>query len=552
MRWLLLSLVLAGTATRSEGDGQLSFPIGRGHDDEFAPYYFVDLAIGIQASGPGTTDQAYASCVLDTGSSNLAVASQALQSVNSDSIPLASMAYDTANPYGSRVGSQTFGVKYVKGSWTADVYRGLVGLYPGSSPVPSDTSPTCAGGLLCADVEFGVIEQQDDFFKTCPYECDSNDDAEIAECRTCFSCIAGLAYSNIAFGQITPFFTALISQPGSTIRNVFALQMCIDDSRIDADQTSRLFLWSDVGAATPDFAGLTRNNTPVMYTPIVAENYYSVQVTSMWVAGVEMAVGCAALNSPGPSILDSGTSSLMLPTPVLQAFAARIAPIIKSVLPAGATAAQDAETVEKVVFAGGCYTFPDEVRSALPNISFGFQSATAAGGEFLVTVPADHYLVSCCIDAANNPGCVPTWRFMVQESSCAVTTSATLGLPLLTEFVVVFDRASSQIGFGVAAGCTGSDGAGTQVSVGPLRQRANPSESCASTYNAQCPQTAAAAAGLGSVELVLVIVCSVAVVVILLLLVDTLKSKRKLERMDRPRAYRQLNPAMSHDLMGHR
>ena len=48
------------------------------------------------------------------------------------------------------------------------------------------------------------------------------------------------------------------------------------------------------------------------------------------------------------------------------------------------------------------------------------------------------------------------------------------------------------------------------------------------------------------------IVCSVAVVVILLLLVDTLKSKRKLERMDRPRAYRQLNPAMSHDLMGHR
>ena len=43
----------------------------------------------------------------------------------------------------------------------------------------------------------------------------------------------------------------------------------------------------------------------------MAENYYSVQVTSMWVAGVEMAVGCAALNSPGPSILDSGTSSLM-------------------------------------------------------------------------------------------------------------------------------------------------------------------------------------------------------------------------------------------------
>ena len=52
----------------------------------------------------------------------------------------------------------------------------------------------------------------------------------------CFSCIVGLAYSNIAFGGITPFFSALISAPGSTIRNVFALQMCIDDSATDAEQ----------------------------------------------------------------------------------------------------------------------------------------------------------------------------------------------------------------------------------------------------------------------------------------------------------------------------
>ena len=104
---------------------------------------------------------------------------------------------------------------------------------------------------------------------------------------------------------------------------------------------------------------------------------------------------------------------------MLQAFAAKIAPIIKSVLPQGATDAENAKTVEKVVF-GGCYRFSEETRAALPNISFGFQSATAADGEFLVTVPPDHYLVSCCIDAVNNPGCDPTWRFMVQESSCAV------------------------------------------------------------------------------------------------------------------------------------
>ena len=68
---------------------------------------------------------------------------------------------------------------------------------------------------------------------------------------------------------------------------------------------------------------------------------------------------------------------------------------------------------------------------------------------------------------------------------------------------------------------------------------------------ASCPQ-AAAKSGFGTVEIVLVIVCSVAVVVILLLLIDTLKSKRKLERMDNPRSYRQLNPAMDANLLDRR
>ena len=62
---------------------------------------------------------------------------------------------------------------------------GYVGVRSGSSPVPSDTVPTCAGGLLCADVEFGVIVKQTDFFKPCPYTCPSQSDNSVASnCQT--------------------------------------------------------------------------------------------------------------------------------------------------------------------------------------------------------------------------------------------------------------------------------------------------------------------------------------------------------------------------------
>ena len=59
-------------------------------------------------------------------------------------------------------------------------------MHPGSSPVPADTVPTCAGGLLCADVEFGVIVKQTDFFKPCPYiTCNNRSDSSVvSKCQT--------------------------------------------------------------------------------------------------------------------------------------------------------------------------------------------------------------------------------------------------------------------------------------------------------------------------------------------------------------------------------
>lgn len=82
-------------------------------------------------------------------------------------------------------------------------------------------------------------------------------------------------------GGINPFFNALVSQQHSTIANVFALQMCIKDT-VFSSPLSRFYLWPKPAATSGkiNIDNLIIPATEVRYTPLVAENFYSVQVSN--------------------------------------------------------------------------------------------------------------------------------------------------------------------------------------------------------------------------------------------------------------------------------
>lgn len=108
-----------------------------------------------------------------------------------------SMTFDSAsNPYASRVpGASDFGVHYVKGSWSAEAFRGAVGFYGDGNGTTVAAQPQCEGLLCAEDVEFGVIVKQENFFDSqCDEWCE-----EARVCHSCYSCILGMAYSRVWF-----------------------------------------------------------------------------------------------------------------------------------------------------------------------------------------------------------------------------------------------------------------------------------------------------------------------------------------------------------------
>lgn len=257
----------------------------------------------------------------------------------------------------------------------------------------------------------------------------------------------------------------------------------------------------------------------------------------MWVAGEPLEITCGAYNSPGPSILDSGTSSILLPRPVLTAFAARLSMFFDGRSPS---------SVIQEYLQGTCSipaTDALRYRSTFPNISLGFTADSIdSGQEFLITVPPSHYLVPCCKENAlneydnegSNSGALCNYQFLIGETSCAAPTALTVGLPMLGDLIVLFDRQNRQVGFAAAAGCTGGNSLVHEVMVGQKRPRLNAStDSCAPSGKKGCP-TDDSSTGFSTTETILVIFCSIIVTMLLYFLIVTIRSTRRYEAMDRP------------------
>eukprot|EP00038_Savillea_parva_P006780 m.165774 g.165774 ORF g.165774 m.165774 type:complete len:725 (+) comp12605_c0_seq1:226-2400(+) len=465
-------------------------------------YYYLHMTFGLNpTTGTVWNDPRagnFSKCLVDTGSSNLAVASPTC--CLDDDTPADQCAgnflppqlcYDEANPYCESTGGVS--MRYVEGNWAGQVYKGDVGFCPSNGSIETP----CA---LASSTEFAVITQQSHFFTG------SNG----------FSCIVGLAYPSIARGGITPYFTQLVEN--KVVQNLFALQFCFTpvaftwtwatdgyvigtngqrmpvDTSNDGYTGAAFMVWEDCpNCPNASAADGTLNNTEVMWTPIPDESFYTVTVTSMMVGGDPLPLDCKSYNAPAKSIVDSGTTVLNLPQDVFDTTVQLLIPHFVNVT--GLPTSQISDflhnrgglQVPNWDFVGPC---PDEAEEGvyklpcdtedefctvcidlsiynqtlqavaqLPPISIGLMAENSTEHEFFLHVPPMQYLnqgdtllwVDCKLSNGRDAVCdkpsFGAWGFMVQPRHGNADSALTIGQTALHNTHVTFDVGNRRLGF---------------------------------------------------------------------------------------------------------
>eukprot|EP00041_Stephanoeca_diplocostata_P023200 m.565274 g.565274 ORF g.565274 m.565274 type:complete len:576 (+) comp22241_c1_seq8:242-1969(+) len=356
----------------------------------FPEYAFhVNLSVG---SPPGNVVD---EVVVDTGSSNLAIAGSTLKQQH----PYLHVFTPSRSPT-AKEQSKTISVKYVAGSFSAEIYQDIIGF--------ADITP----GYLNCTAQFGLITQASNFFPDTTYQ------TEVYG----FDGILGLAYRTLASDNIEPLFPTFVGE--GKIGNEFSIQLCTSDLNYPSGTGSAMFLGGIPGDYTND----------IRFTPLTAEIYYSVQVLGMKLGSKTMALTCGDFNSPSASIVDSGTTDLLLPQKVFDAIVAEL----YLYLPAELSNAS-----KKQYFYPGNdkIAIPQVYAAKFPTLSITFPVAGNPHEAFdVVLQPSDYLLLRY-----SNKDEV-TWMFAMQPV-CISQSGSTLGIPLFSASEIVFDRANKQVGF---------------------------------------------------------------------------------------------------------
>jgi hypothetical protein len=335
---------------------------------------------------------------LDTGSTTLGVASSDCSSCG------VTPAY---SPGKSAVDEHQTGMSdYGTGSWSGEIYRDTVSLAKGAS----------------APVDLVAIDAQSQFFQP-GMMCDS----KISGMQG----IIGFGPSASALQGTNAFFDQLIAT--TQVPDVFATELCATGGT----------LW--LGGYDPAATTAAPQYTPLS-TSLLSSYYYAVGLTSITVAGVSVPV---ASEQYPDSVVDTGTSVFMLPTSAFDAVTAAISasPGFQSVF--GATASDggaDAGASPWFASPQDCVPLPGETKATLdaklPPLTLVFGSNP---GIEVQALPTESYMMTyegywCPTLYANEPG--PEFP-----------VASIIGSPVLRSNVVIFDRASSRVGFAPHKAC---------------------------------------------------------------------------------------------------
>lgn len=362
-------------------------------------------------------------CVVDTGSSNLAVAASKQGALrNWFNMGESTTLVDQGT---------SFQVNYVSASFEAQRVMDFVSFR--DFPMK-----------MMEKVEFGAITSSTNFF----------------EAGTLYEGILGMAYGALAMppkDPVVPYFDTFVQ--AENVPSLFSLELC--DVKDKTGQSTGFGRMS-IGDYLPD-----RINGTVFYSPLKTHQYYSVMVTQVKLGIERINLPCHVYNSPGYTIVDSGTTDILVPLALHKQIVKMIDAIITREAPDALGTAAD----KKKFYRGEICNFglTDDVILKLPPLVFSVESASGANLEIDLATHPWHYMRAFTVQST-----MKVCRRFAVVPHCTSGSGIILGIALMANFVTIFDRTNHRIGFAPST-CSGyytPDGAEIHVDpIAPPRTR---------------------------------------------------------------------------------
>jgi hypothetical protein len=337
--------------------------------------------------------------IVDTGSGDLAVASA--ECTNCTGVTPTYTPGATATDDGRQVTSQ-----YGIGTWSGELYTDTVAI---------------SAAALSTSMTFAAIRTQAQFFA--PSGCNFGAVAFAPQG------IAGFGPTALATPHADVFMSRLVAQ--SLVPNTFAVELCPIGGQ----------LW--LGGFDAQAAATTAD---VSYTPMTASGFYSLTLDDLQLGGQTLGFGSSDF---GTTIVDTGTTSLALPSTVLTALTQAITS--NSVFASSFTGASGNWLVGTST-TNSCFSSPhstSELDAMLPGISLVMPAD--GGGTLTITLTATESYLAPAVDTKN--GTSTTYYCSGVLENTAKTASTILGVAAMSAHLIVFDGAGMRIGFAPQTHC---------------------------------------------------------------------------------------------------
>ncbi len=340
--------------------------------------------------------------LIDSGSSSTALAASSCSACSALS-PLYDLSHGTST-------NLTASTQYGDNSgWQGTIYSDTVAASVGTTAL---TPPVT--------VNIVAITQESSFFTSSL--CPGNNTA-----ANSYQGILGLGPDTLLEPHTTSWMGA-VQTSGKLSNNAYAVQICDYGGRI----------W--FGGYDPNYISGNPQYTPMVQTG-AAGQYYSVNVADMQFAGKSLGLSSSSL---GSTVVDTGTSSFIVPTTVFEKYATGLSADanFKANFPSSGSNSS-------ILYSGGCTSSslnltPDEIDAALPSIGISFPTTDGQSSFTLTLKPTESYLYAVKLTSGGFAYC----SSMTYSSSLAI-----FGNSMMREHVVVFDRDNELVGFVPQAPC---------------------------------------------------------------------------------------------------
>jgi hypothetical protein len=195
-------------------------------------------------------------------------------------------------------------------------------------------------------------------------------------------------------------------------------------------------LTSDGGKLVLGGDGAMYSTSAPQYTPIIQETYYVVNMSDLAVGGVSLGLPPSVYNR-GDTIVDSGSTDLILPSTAFEALVKNLKHHCKTTRLAGLCG----EPQGKTILDGYCFQLSTKDLAAWPSLQIGLDGVR-------LELPASTYLRQACDDGGEGGGSA---YFTASIDVGDDGDGTILGDVVMKPYNVIFDRARKRVGFSPAA-----------------------------------------------------------------------------------------------------